>query len=1177
MSKRWLVASLDYLWALVAVLTATVVNLAFQRWVTPTVNPLLLAAVMFAAWKGGIGPGMFAAGLASVSLIVFFPQTQVAVSTVGSPFNDVFRTVVFLSTAGFISSLVEARRRAERAEHQRRILFEGMLTSVGDGVIGTDARGRVAFLNPKAEELTGWAKDEAIGQALEQVLTIKYTKPRTSEPATVEKALIEGRTVTLGKSGAVIIDRKGSRKPIDGVATPIRGPISREAGVVFVFRDVTAQRRFEEAVVELAAIVASSQDAIIGRGTDDKITSWNPAAEQLFGYSAAETLGRPLAMLVPPDRTDEIPRMLTKIENGVAVSHFETQRVRKDGRRLDISMSVSSLKDSEGNTIGIATIARDITEQKQAERRLMVQYEVSRILAESTTLAAATPRLLEAIGNGLRASVGVSWVVDDSVQTLTCNGIWHRGVRSHERFAEFSATQTFEPGNGLPGLVWQTGKPAWLSDIMDNPTFARMITARTAGLRTGIGFPICAAETMLGVMEFFTVEIVGSDEAMTSTLRVVGNQIGQFVERKRAEAELRVAEARFRALADSGIIGIVIGEIDGYAILDANASFLAMIGATRDDLQEGKIDWRSLVAPDYRETDDQAWAQLRATGVCDPYIKEYIGLHGRRVSVLMGLARLDDSSSHCIGFLIDITERRRTQQALQEREEQLRLALDVAEMGTWDWRLVTNETRWSDNLEAIHGVSRGTFDGKMQTFMSLVHPDDVAKLDDTIRDAIADKPDFRVEFRVFAQDGTIRWIHSRGRIFRDGFGDAVRVIGVSLNITEPKRAQHALEKATEAAISANLAKNQFLAVLSHELRTPLTPVLAGVCEMLYDPTLSESHGATLRMVRRNVELEARLIDDLLDITRIVQGKLRLEAQTVDAHELLGQTLDICMNDIRTKEITFEMRLDATAYHVQADPARLQQVFWNLIKNAVKFTSNGGHLSIRTENLRDGRLRIDVVDTGLGIAPEALPKIFNAFEQGDASITRRFGGLGLGLAISRSVVEALGGTLAAQSEGQNKGSTFTVELATTAAPRPSGFPSNDIEPQDSAKHSGPLRILLVEDNEDSLKILTRLLRARGHSVTPATTVATVDDLARNQRFDLLVSDLGLPDGSGFDVIQILLHYGPIPAIALSGYGMEADIQRSHQAGFSAHLIKPIDIQQLESLIDSVMAKNVVNQE
>jgi PAS domain S-box-containing protein len=410
-------------------------------------------------------------------------------------------------------------------------------------------------------------------------------------------------------------------------------------------------------------------------------------------------------------------------------------------------------------------------------------------------------------------------------------------------------------------------------------------------------------------------------------------------------------------------------------------------------------------------------------------------------------------------------------------------------------------------------------------------------------------------------------------------------IGFALDLTERKRVEAALHDAKDAAESASRAKDQFLAMLSHELRTPLTPVLLMATAMLEDPETSPEVRPLLELTRRNVELEARLIDDLLDITRISRGKLQLNREVVDAHDLIQQALEICRGDIRTGELQVELDLRATHHHVDADPARLQQVFWNLIKNAVKFTPRGGSLAIRSRNqptaAADGEgeagrptLVVEVSDTGIGIESHVLPKIFDAFEQGDAATRRRFGGLGLGLAISRSVVHMHGGELSAASEGKDRGSTFRLELA--SAPEPASIEEVPPPTVKSGPAHRPLKILLVEDNKETLRYLSWILAQHHHRVLTADSMSAALDAASEESFDLVISDIELPDGSGLELMQRLGGGVELPGIALSGCGSDDDIQMSKAAGFSEHLTKPVDFLKLEETIHNVTASLNANE-
>jgi PAS domain S-box-containing protein len=385
------------------------------------------------------------------------------------------------------------------------------------------------------------------------------------------------------------------------------------------------------------------------------------------------------------------------------------------------------------------------------------------------------------------------------------------------------------------------------------------------------------------------------------------------------------------------------------------------------------------------------------------------------------------------------------------------------------------------------------------------------------------------------------------------------------------------ERAARAeAEAASRAKDRFLATLSHELRTPLTPILATATAMLDDPTTPGAFRTVLEMIRRNVALEARLIDDLLDLTRIRGGKLHLERAIVDAHELIHQVAGICREDLRSKRLGLALDLAARRHYVDADPARLQQVFWNLLKNAIKFTPAGGVISIRSrdedacpEGAANAALVVEVSDTGVGIEPDALPRIFGVFDQGGVAPQPRSGGLGLGLTISRSIAEQHGGRLTAASGGKGLGATFTVTLPTTdAVPLPAPL----VEPPtpEGPVPRRPLTILLVEDNVDTLNYLSRMLARRGHEIHTADSFSSAIRMAAALDFDVLVSDIELPDGSGLELMVTLRSNRAVAGIALSGFGSAEDIELSRSAGFAEHLTKPVDFRTLEEAIGQVAA-------
>jgi PAS domain S-box-containing protein len=506
----------------------------------------------------------------------------------------------------------------------------------------------------------------------------------------------------------------------------------------------------------------------------------------------------------------------------------------------------------------------------------------------------------------------------------------------------------------------------------------------------------------------------------------------------------------------------------------------------------------------------------------------------------------------------------------RDSEQRLRLALEAARMGTWEHDLRADRIGWSDELWALLGRSPGEVEPSLEVWLGHVHPEDRDRIASRFARAVEGRgPDYDDEMRVVRTDGTVLWLMVRARIQRDESGRAVRLIGVNADITDRKRAEQALRQAEErrrlAAEAANRAKDEFLAVLSHELRTPLTPVLAVVSALESAPDLPERHRDDLRMARRNIELEARLIDDLLDLNRIAHGKLEIHLGAVDFHEEIRQALRRIEAETAARHIEVATELNAGYWRGRADAARLQQVLWNLLKNAVKFTPSGGRIEVRTAQSGTESLRIEVADNGIGIDPGALPGIFNAFEQGDAGHARQFGGLGLGLAISRALVELHGGVLTAASAGRGQGAVFTLEL-----PLPERM-EEEPEEREACRPQAPshgLRILLVEDHCDTAEIMARLMEAAGHRVRTADCVAAALREAGSGEFDVVVSDIGLPDGSGHDLMRELRARHRLRGIALSGYGMEEDLQRSREAGFALHLTKPVDLRRLEAALREV---------
>jgi PAS domain S-box-containing protein len=376
---------------------------------------------------------------------------------------------------------------------------------------------------------------------------------------------------------------------------------------------------------------------------------------------------------------------------------------------------------------------------------------------------------------------------------------------------------------------------------------------------------------------------------------------------------------------------------------------------------------------------------------------------------------------------------------------------------------------------------------------------------------------------------------------------------------------HEMEAAKLAAEKASKAKDDFLAALSHELRTPLTPTLAAASYLSINSSrMSREFSDEIDTIQRNVQLQARLIDDLLDLTRAVRGKLELHFDRVDAHALVRDALEIARADIISKKLKVSTKHDAHEHHLWADPVRLQQVFWNLINNAVKFTPPGGKIDIRTKNIDHDLFEFAIADNGIGIDPAKLESLFRPFEQGGAEITRQFGGLGLGLAISKHLVDLHDGTIEVYSAGRACGSTFKVRVAAMTRDEK----SRRAPGRRPRRPTRSLRILLVEDHRDTRRTLARLLAHFGHEIAVADSQRSAFEILRSRPFDVVLSDIGLPDGSGYDVISEAKRGRHVTGIALTGYGSQEDIRRGKEAGFDFHLTKPVDFYELRGVLDQV---------
>ncbi|HEY1718313.1 MAG TPA: chemotaxis protein CheB [Verrucomicrobiae bacterium] len=571
------------------------------------------------------------------------------------------------------------------------------------------------------------------------------------------------------------------------------------------------------------------------------------------------------------------------------------------------------------------------------------------------------------------------------------------------------------------------------------------------------------------------------------------------------------------------------------------------------DLENSLLEVINKVAPREMEVrdDDGHWYSLR--------LNPYRTGDNRIDGVIMALVDIE-----ALKHLQEL-QQAAAQLALNESEERFRIAANNAPVFIW----ISNADKsftWF-NKPWLEFTGRKTEQEIGNGWREGVHPDDLQKCLETFSQQFDARRNMKVEYRLRRRDGEYRWLldqsvpNFRGTEF-------VGYIGSCIDITERKRNEEELTKSLEREKSASRAKDDFLAALSHELRTPLNPVLLIASDAAKNRELPPGIRANFETIRKNIELEARLIDDLLDLTRIVTGKLSLEKRDLDAHDVLRDALKAVKAEVGARQIRVSLKLKARQHYVSGDAARLQQVFWNVLKNAVKFTPRKGKIIVETSAANNGgKLLVRITDTGIGMTREELARAFAAFSQGDhARDSHRFGGLGLGLAISQKIIELHAGRIHAASKGRNQGASFTIELPFSPVKNkdslPKKNPSAHLLPVQKNKGA---RILLVEDHEPTRNALANLLTRRQYKIQAAGSVAEARKIAAKEKIDFVISDIGLPDGSGNDLMRELCERYALKGIALTGYGMENDVQSSLAAGFVAHLTKPVHIQALEKVL------------
>ncbi|MEP6685337.1 MAG: PAS domain S-box protein [Verrucomicrobiota bacterium] len=617
---------------------------------------------------------------------------------------------------------------------------------------------------------------------------------------------------------------------------------------------------------------------------------------------------------------------------------------------------------------------------------------------------------------------------------------------------------------------------------------------------------------------------------------------------------LSMVQATLESTTDAIVATDEVGHVTNF-----NQKYAEMVGLSRETIDSADVQrLRELFSRQMKDPDQFLTRIKEIYASAPPETFDVLGFSdGRVFERYSKIQCIENRSVGRVWSFRDVTERKQAEIASQ-RLAAIVNSSDDAIVGKDLNGIVTS---WNSGAERMFGYSASEMIGT--SIMRLIPPDHQAEEQEILARIRRGDRATSIETVRVRKDGRLIDVSIVVSPIRDSAGNVIGASKVARDISERKRAEENLRGAKIAAEKANKAKDDFLARLSHELRTPLTPALVAATYLAEHKDLLPEFRAEVVAISRNVKLEARLIDDLLDLTRITSGKIALRRETVDAHALFGTALQITREAMLAKEIEFVLDLAAKDHHLDADPVRIQQVFWNLLNNAVKFTDRGGRITVRSSN-DQGQFVFEIADTGIGIEPEQQDRIFQAFEQGERSTTRQFGGLGLGLTISKTLMEIHGGSLSVQSEGKNRGATFRVTLDALKKPSVASISTAG----ERASTPRRLRLLLVDDHADTRLVLSRLLEKSGHTVSCAHCVEDALTLLEDERFDALISDIGLPDRSGYELIIEAKQRQPLQGVALSGFGMEEDVRRSREAGFDYHLTKPIDFHELQSLLEKI---------
>jgi PAS domain S-box-containing protein len=1131
--------------------------------------------------------------------------------------KPIMAVVLRAKVRGFVDLSLE-KQRTKREADQLRLLVQA---TTDYAIFMLDPSGHVVTWNAGAERLKGYKPDEIIGQHFSRFYPAEANE-RGWPQHELEVARREGRFEDEGwrvrKDGTqfwanvvitALYDESGAFKGFSKITRDLTERKRLEENARSLAEETAARRAAQEERERLRVTLASIGDAVISTDDKGRVTFLNTIAESLVGWTAEEAASRTLTDVfhIVNEATRqpvENPALRALRDGRVVGLANHTILISRDGIERPIDDSAAPIRDANNNVVGCILVFRDASEQRRTEQHRNARLAVTHVLNQAETVHDGTVGVLRSVCESLAWDVGFLWIVNEDATALECRQSWHRPQVTVEDFETASCNRSFEKDQGLPGRVWNSGKPAWIVNIRKDESFPRLASAIASGLHSAIACPIDVGHT-IGVIEFFTKRIREPDADLLEMIGTIAGSVGQFIERKTAEKELRRSEERFRQLANAMPQIVWTARADG-KIDYLNRRWTELTGLPDTVSNDA---WGPILHPDDAASASERWAASVATGA--PFEMEIRLLDRRQQSYrwhLIRTAAVCDDAGKVIRWFGTGTEIHDQKRA--EESSRFLAAASAALAGVVDFestlqKLVKLAVPYFADWSAIDIVEDA---GLRRLAVTHKDPDKIQIAHELIREY---PPDLHAKggvaavlragkaemlsdisddlLQAAARDerhlSLIRSLGLRSYVCVPLIvsGETIGVLtfataesgrrysdaDLSLAMDLAHRAAVAIENTRlyEALRDTDRRKDEFLATLAHELRNPLAPIRNSL-QILKMPRVDpETIERSREMMDRQVQQLVRMVDDLLDVSRVMRGKIELRKERVELASVVARAIETAQPLIEAQTHELTVNLANESLPLDADPVRLSQVLGNLLTNAAKYTDRNGRIRVTAAREGDEAV-LRILDNGIGLAPDMLPHVFDLFVQADHSSTKAQGGLGIGLTLVKNLVGMHGGSVSAHSPGLGQGCEFVVRLPLA---KHHDVESHEREVQEVLRKNTGHRLLIVDDNHDAAESLALLLRLQGHDVQVAHDGPAALRLLATSHPDLVFLDIGMPGMDGYEVarrIRQIPGNENVVLAALTGWGQMEDRRRTTAAGFNHHLVKPLEPKALGELLSTL---------